>query len=77
MARKETVMMSWHQRAASRRSWLLRNKKAHILKDDVMRSLCGAEPVVYVNEEHAHNPANNTCKKCLAILNLITERISK
>jgi hypothetical protein len=64
--------MNWHQQAAARRAYRLRKLSAHILADDYIRtgcSLCGRtnQPVT-VGREHAHNPLNRTCKKCLAAL---------
>jgi hypothetical protein len=65
--------MNWHQQQAARRAWQTRNLPAHILKSEFgagMTALCGAKhPRVTVDFEHRGNPANHTCKRCLAIAN--------
>lgn len=65
-------IMNWHQMNARRNAHKLRRNAAHIRSADYIttgKSLCGqSEPKVYVLEEHAHNPDNHTCKKCLAAL---------
>ena len=64
--------MNWHQQKAARINYLLRRYKAHIWSDNYIATgemLCGAKNErVYIAKEHAHNPANNVCKKCLARL---------
>lgn len=68
--------MNWHQQAAARRAYQLRNYKAHICADNYVqtgKALCGATSFpVYVDRQHAHNPANNVCKRCLAKLSVST-----
>jgi len=69
-------MLSWHQLNARRRIYALRNEPAHIHGDDYLWTglcLCGVkDPPVYVEWEHAHNPANRTCAKCLAELKRVS-----
>ena len=69
--------MNWHQQAAARINYLFRRYKAHIWSDDYIttgKMLCGAKNErVYVDKEHAHNPANNVCKKCLKALSQVGE----
>jgi hypothetical protein len=64
--------MNWHQLNAARNAYRLRRYAAHIRASDYIatgQSLCGqSEPKVYVLEQHAHNPDNHTCKKCLQAL---------
>ena len=64
--------MNWHQMKARRNAYRLRRHAAHIRASDYIatgQSLCGqSEFPVYVLEEHAHNPENHTCKKCLKAL---------
>lgn len=64
--------MNWHQQNAVRVAYGLRRHAAHIHATDYIttgKSLCGQyEPKVYVFSQDAHNPDNNTCKKCLAAL---------
>lgn len=63
---------SWHQVIAARNLYALREHKAHIQAPDYIesgKSLCGQTAFrVYVRPEHAHNPANHVCKKCLKAL---------
>lgn len=62
--------MNWHQQAAARRTYRLRNHPAHILRPDFIQTglaYCGEkEPPVWVEPEHRDNPKNKTCKKCKA-----------
>jgi hypothetical protein len=64
--------MNWHQLNARRNAYKLRRRAAHIRAADYIatgKSLCGQTAFpVYVLEQHAHNPNNRTCKKCLAAL---------
>lgn len=62
-------MNNWHQKNATRRMHKMRNIKAHILANNYIETglaLCGMKPKVYVERQHANNPANSVCKKCLA-----------
>jgi hypothetical protein len=60
--------MNWHQMNARRNAYKLRRYAAHIHAPNG-KSLCGRSKFpVYVLEQHAHNPDNHTCKKCLAAL---------
>ena len=68
-------MTNWHQQNARRIAYENRNEKAHILAPDYIatgKTLCGyASPsIVYVAPEHAHNPKNNVCPKCLSKLRI-------
>lgn len=62
---------SWHQLAAGRRRYLLRNHSAHIAAPDYLRTgemLCGVkDPPVTVDPEYRNNPENKTCARCKAL----------
>ena len=62
--------LSWHQQAAARRRWQLRNHAAHIAAPDYLRTgkmLCGTTRApVQVDIEYRHNPENKTCARCRA-----------
>lgn len=65
--------LSWHQAAASRRNYRLRNKPAHIRRADWIRSgrmLCGrndGQAPVTIEAAHRGNPANKPCAHCKRI----------
>lgn len=62
--------LSWHQQKRLQREHQLRGVSAHIESDHFWatgRMLCGRRDTpVKVDLEHAENPKNRTCKRCLA-----------
>jgi hypothetical protein len=65
-----TEPLSWHQANAIHKAYQTRHLRAHLVNHSApgYTTLCGRRVYVFVEPEHAYNPANKTCKQCLAIL---------